>query len=126
MKAIFDYYVDASGQIFNYDKSSMYFSRKIQAKHATTMRNIFQLNTPSRYEKYFDLPSMIERKKMSFFNDVKLKVLSKISNWQHKFFSRGKEVLIKAVAQAIPVFAMSAFKIPLTLYEDIQKAITRF
>lgn len=54
------------------------------------------------------------RKRTSFFNEVKLKVLSKISNWQHKLFSSGgKEVLIKAVAQVIPAYATSLFKIPI-------------
>ena len=81
----------------------------------------------SKYEKYLGLPSMIGRKKMSLFNEVKLKVLSKISNWQNKFFSsRGKEVLIKAVAQAVTAYDMSVFKLPLTLYEGIQKAIAKF
>ncbi|KAL9462696.1 hypothetical protein AB3S75_000657 [Citrus x aurantiifolia] len=70
---------------------------------------------------------MIVRKKMSFFNDVKLMVLSKISNWQHKFFSTGgKEFLIKALAQAIPAYAMSVFKLPIGLCEDIQRAVVRF
>ena len=70
---------------------------------------------------------MIGRKKMSFFKDVKLKVLSKISSWHHKMFSSGgKEVLIKAVAQAIPAYAMSVFKLPKGLCEDIQRAIAKF
>lgn len=70
---------------------------------------------------------MVGRKRISFFNDIKLKVLSKISNWQHKLFSSGgKEVLIKAVAQAVPAYAMSVFRIPLELCNDIQRAIARF
>ena len=64
---------------------------------------------------------------MSFFKDVKLKVLSKISSWHHKmFFSGGKEVLIKAVAQAILAYAMSVFKLPKGLCEDIQRAFAKF
>lgn len=56
---------------------------------------------------------MLGRRKSSFFNDVKLKVLNKISSWQHMMFSSGgKEVLIKATTQAIPVYAMSVFKLP--------------
>lgn len=48
----------------------------------------------------------------SFFNDVKLKVMGKISNWQHKFFFYGgKEALIKTVVQAVPAYAVSIFKI---------------
>lgn len=62
------------------------------------------------------------RKRISLLNDIKLKVLSKISNWQHKLFSTGgKEVLIKTVAQAILAYAMSVFKIPLGLCKDIRE-----
>ncbi|KAH9685108.1 reverse transcriptase domain-containing protein [Citrus sinensis] len=35
-------------------------------------------------------------------------------------------VLIKVVAQAVPAYAMSVFKIPSTLCEDIQKAMAKF
>lgn len=63
----------------------------------------------------------------SFFNDVKLKVMGKISNWQHKFFSYGgKEALIKTVVQAVPAYAVSVFKISLRNCDDIQKAIANF
>ncbi|KAK9209014.1 hypothetical protein WN944_001375 [Citrus x changshan-huyou] len=127
LKVIFDCYAAASGQIFNYEKSSMFCSGKLPAEQITAIKNIFQLKMMSKYENYLGLPSMIRRKKMSFFNEVKLKVLSKISNWQNNFFSSGgKEVLIKAVAQAVPAYAMSVFKLPLTLCEGIQKAIAKF
>ena len=63
---------------------------------------------------------MIRRKMSSFFNDVKLKVIGKISNWQHKFFSCGdKEALIKTVVQVILAYAMSVLKIPLRICDDI-------
>ena len=81
----------------------------------------------SQHEKYLGLPSMVGRKKLNFFNSIKLKVLSKISNWQSRMFSRGgKNVLIKAVAQAVPTYVMSAFKLPMGLCKDIQRAIARF
>lgn len=55
----------------------------------------------SKPENYLGLTSMVERKKLTF-NDVKLRVLGKISNWQTKMFSRGgKGMLIKVVPQAI-------------------------
>ncbi|KAL9461788.1 hypothetical protein AB3S75_004729 [Citrus x aurantiifolia] len=70
---------------------------------------------------------MVGRKKTSFFNEIKLRVINKISNWQANFFSSGgKEILIKAVAQAVPAYAMSVFKLPLGLCEDMQKAIAGF
>lgn len=42
----------------------------------------------SKPENYLGLTSMVERKKLTFFNDVKLRVLGKISNWQTKMFPR--------------------------------------
>lgn len=50
-----------------------------------------------------------------------------MANWQHRFFSSGgKEVLIKPVAQAVPTYAMSVFKLPLGLCDDIQKSMAKF
>ena len=66
-------------------------------------------------------------KKIRFFNEIKLRVLSKLLSCQNKRFSSGgKEVLIKAVAQAVPAFAMSVFKIPQGLCDDIERAVARF
>lgn len=65
---------------------------------------------------------MVGRKKIRFFNDIKLRVMSKISGWQHKFISSGgNDVLIKAVAQVVPAYVVSVFRIPLSICEDIQK-----
>ena len=65
--------------------------------------------------------------KKSFFNGIKLKILSKISSWKHKCFSSGvKKILIKALAQAVPAYAMSVFKLPVGTCNDIQKAIVRY
>lgn len=127
LKIIFYCYVVASGQIFNYEKSSIFFSGNVQPAHIELIKNLFQLQVVSKHERYLGLPFMVGRKKLSFFNNIKLRVLNKISNWQSKMFSRGgKEVLIKAVAQAILAYAMSVFRLPMELCEDIQKAIARF
>lgn len=123
----FYYYATASIQIFNYEKSFIFFSGKTQPAQIASIKNLFQLHVVSKYERYLGLPSMVGKKKLRFFNKIKLRVLSKISNWQSKMFPKcGKEVLIKDVAQAIPVYAMSVFKLPMGLCDDIQKAITRF
>lgn len=87
LNVVFDCYVAASGQIFNYKKSSMFFNRDIPARKIDTIKDIFQLQVVSRHEKYLGLPSMVGRKKISFFNDIKLRVLSKISSWTSKLLS---------------------------------------
>lgn len=127
LKEIFDLYATAPGKIFNFQKSSMFFNNKIPEDRVAAIRDISKLNVVFKYEKYLGLPLMIGKKKTSFFNEVKLRVLSKIAEWQLKMFSSGgKEVLIKAAAQAIPAYAMSVFKLLKGLYEGIQRAIAKF
>ena len=127
LKRIFDCYSTASSQLFNFEKSSMFLSGNIQDGQASSIKDIFQLNIVSRHERYLGLPSMIGRKRSNFFNDIKLKIYNKVSSCQHKFFScGGTEVLIKAAALAIPTYAMSIFKIPLGICDDIQRVIANF
>jgi len=50
-----------------------------------------------------------------------------ILDWKEKLLSKsGKEILIKAVAQAISSYAMSCFDLTKTLCNDIMTMICRF
>lgn len=70
----------------------------------------------SKPKNYLGLTSMVERKKLTFFNDVKLRVLGKITNWQTNMFSRGgKGMLNKVVPQAILAYAIITFKLAIEL-----------
>ncbi|RVX23698.1 putative mitochondrial protein [Vitis vinifera] len=49
------------------------------------------------------------------------------SGWQSKLLSQaGKEILIKAVGQAIPSYCMSTFLLPISLSEELQKMMNSF
>ena len=79
------------------------------------------------YEKYLGLPTMVGRKKKASLNYIKEKVWSKLQGWKEKLLSQaGREVLLKAVVQAIPTFAMSCFKLPVGLCKDIEMQIRKF
>ena len=51
----------------------------------------------------------------------------KIQRWKEKLLSQaGREILIKAIVQAIPTYTMSCFKLPLGLCGDIESIIRKF
>ena len=78
-------------------------------------------------EKYLGLPSLVGRNKKNTFNFIKDKFRKKLAGWKEKLLSKaGKEVLIKVVAQAIPTYTMSVFKLPDSLCEDLTNMIRNF
>ncbi|XP_030949875.1 uncharacterized protein LOC115973779 [Quercus lobata] len=47
--------------------------------------------------------------------------------WKEKHISKvGREVLIKTVAQAIPTYSMSMFKLPKKIYDDINSVLAKY
>jgi hypothetical protein len=80
-----------------------------------------------QYERYLGLPSFVGRAKYSSFAQIKERVWSKLKGWKEKLISQaGREILIKSVAQAIPAYAMSCFRLPNRLIKEIEVLIRRF
>ena len=86
------------------------------------------LNVPiiRQYEKYLGLPSLIGRNRAESFTLIKERVWHKLKGWKENLLSQvGREVLIKAVAQAIPAYSMSCFRLPIKLCQDLEAMIRR-
>jgi hypothetical protein len=58
------------------------------------------------------------------FKSMKERLVKKNSSWAEKY--RANEVLIKSVAQAIPMYAMGVFKLPNKLCEELTQLIRYF
>ena len=79
-----------------------------------------------QHEKYLGLPSLVGRNIKASFNAIKDKLSKKLAGWKGKLLSKaGKEVLIKAVAQAIPTYTMSCFKIPDSFCDELTSMIQK-
>jgi hypothetical protein len=56
---------------------------------------------------------MVGVEKIDDFMYLLERIIVRLNGWKEKLMSMGaKEILLKAVIQAIPVFAMAVFKIP--------------
>jgi hypothetical protein len=75
----------------------------------------------------WDCRSMWENQDKKTFAYIKDKIWKAIQGWKKKMLPRvGKEILIKACAQAIPVFAMTCFDITKGLCDQINSMVSRF
>ena len=72
-------------------------------------------------------PLLLENKKNEVFAEIKERVGSKLAGWKEKFLSiGGREILIKAVAQAISTYTMSCFQLSKGLCDDIEGMTRNF
>ena len=80
-----------------------------------------------QYEKYLGLPALVGREKKRNFIYLKERVWKKLQGWKEKLLSiTGREVLIKAVIQAILTYTMSCFKLPKGLIKELEVLIRKF
>jgi hypothetical protein len=84
------------------------------------------LNVPNETlnEKYLGMPSDVGKSKNGAFKYLKDRIWKKVQGYLEKLLATGgKDVLIKSVVQAIPVFSMSCFKLPRGLCQAVNSII---
>ena len=120
-------YANASGQVVNSDKTTLFFSPNTSQHSRNAICSFFGTSPFTQFEKYLGLPPVVGRAKQKAFNEIKDRVWRRLQGWKEKLLSQaGREVLIKAVIQAIPTYAMSCFKFPAGLCDDLCSMANRF
>ncbi|KAB2616581.1 hypothetical protein D8674_023169 [Pyrus ussuriensis x Pyrus communis] len=93
----------ASGQKVNLMKSSVFFGVNVPMGIADQLGRSFGMVVVNNPGTYLGVPAIWGRSK----------IMEKLQGWKQSSLSRAsKEVLIKAVIQAIPAYPMSIFKFP--------------
>uniref|UniRef100_A0A2N9IFR8 Uncharacterized protein n=1 Tax=Fagus sylvatica TaxID=28930 RepID=A0A2N9IFR8_FAGSY len=89
--------------------------------------NLSDCHAIQEYDKYLGLPSLVGRSKNATFAHLKERVWTKMQGWKERLLSQaGREVLIKAVIQAIPTYTMNCFKLPKKLCLELERLIRNF
>ncbi|KAL0014227.1 hypothetical protein SO802_001296 [Lithocarpus litseifolius] len=127
IQEILDKYEKASGQQINKEKTTLFFSKFTSLVEKNQIKALLGLPEIRTYEKYLGLPAVVGKNKRESLNFIKERVWKKLQGWKEKILSQvRKEVLLKAVVQAIPTFAMACFKLPIGLCKDIETMIRKF
>jgi len=120
-------YEEGSGQKLNLNKTSIFFSRNTSVEKRQEILSLSGLTETHRIDKYLGLPSFVGKSRRLAFHDIIDKVTQRLENWKVKFLSQaGKEVLLKAVIQAIPTYCMGIFQLPIGLCKEINHLMQKF
>jgi hypothetical protein len=124
LQNILQLYEVCSGQTVNYDKSSVMFSENTRSRHRNQVLAALNISSQARTEKYLGLPVHVGRSRKKTFQYLLKRIWKKIQGWKERMLSKmGKDILIKACAQAIPTFAMSCFDLTKSLCEEMSTMI---
>ncbi|XP_068329845.1 uncharacterized protein [Pyrus communis] len=124
---ILDDYCRASGQQVNYQKSCIFFGANVPRSLSVELGHLVGMPLAENPGRYLGLPSIWGRSKKQGLAFVKERILEKVQGWKQCTLSQaGKEVMIKAVIQAIPAYSMHLFKFPKTLCSDFDAIIAEF
>ena len=127
IKEVLNTYCQASGQRINMDKSSIHFAKGCRQSLREVIKDELDVHNESLSEKYLGMPTDVGASTNGAFKYIKDRVWKKVQGWLEQCLSSGgKEVLIKSVAQAIPTFSMSCFKLPRGLCQHINGLLRNF
>lgn len=127
LQNILELYEDCSGQVINKEKSSVMFSDNTAEADRQGLMATLQIGGKAKNEKYLGLPVYTGKSKSKTFAYLKDRVWKRIQGWKEKLLSKaGKEILIKAIAQVIPTYAMGCFDLTKTLCDEISTMVCRY
>jgi hypothetical protein len=124
LQQVLESYCANSGQLVSVAKSSIFFSPNTNVDVKVDICTALNINTEAISDKYLGLPAIVGVDRSDCFLHLVERVLQRIKGWKEKMLSiGGKEILIKAVIQSIPVYALSVFLLPKNICKKISNII---
>jgi hypothetical protein len=127
LQEILERYRIGSGQMVNKQKSAIFFSANANDGMKLAVHQGTDIPTEALVEKYLGLPTALGRSTDDQFEHIVATIKKLVAGWAPRLLnSAGREVLIKAICQAIPTYSMSCFKVSKNLCKKITAVVARF
>jgi hypothetical protein len=127
LQQILDTYCANSRQMVSLAKSSVFLSPNTHAILRSEICEALHIDTEALSDKYLGLPALVGADRSDCFKKIIERIIQRINGWKEKQLStKGKEILLKAIAQAIPVYAMTVFMILKNICKSMIDVIAKF
>ncbi|XP_026384293.1 uncharacterized protein LOC113279856 [Papaver somniferum] len=116
-----------SGQMLNFDKSCVYFSKKLSPEFCDSLAQDVNMNIVSDSEKYLGAPLLLGHSKIKSFDHIVQSFEARLGNYVSTTLNQAsRSTLIKSVLNSLPSYQMGCFKIPTTLIDKLESLQMNF
>ena len=120
-------YEATSGQAINRQKTTLFFCRNTREEVKQNIQQMLGARIMTDCEKYLGLPMACRKSKVNTFKELQERITKRFMGWKEKIISKvGREILIKTIAQAIPTYTMSIFKLLKALCDSINSTLAKY
>ncbi|KAL0685251.1 hypothetical protein Bca4012_052099 [Brassica carinata] len=120
-------YSKATGQAINLEKSSLTFGKNISLDVRKQIQLKLGIFSEGGVGKYLGLPECFSGSKIEMLAYIQDKMKGRMSCWYTRFLSQaGKEIFLKSVAMAMPIYAMSCFRLRKSTCRNLTSAVAAF
>ena len=127
VRGLLNTYASATGKLVNPTKCSILFSDNGLVTEAVGIKSILEVTQEVFDPKYLGLPVPEGRMHKGNFETLQDRLRKRLVDWSEQFMATSsKELLIKSVAQAIPTYVMSVFRLPVSVLDDLTRLMRQY
>ncbi|XP_026433495.1 uncharacterized protein LOC113330916 [Papaver somniferum] len=116
-----------SGQMINFDKSSVHFSKNTKPEVAETLTHILGVKTMRSKERYLGSPLLLGHSKQEAFKAIEENILNRYFTWSSTSLTQvGRSTMIKHVLNSLPAYQIGTFKLPTQLLNRLSTIQRKF
>lgn len=124
---ILSIYERATCQMINLDKFSIIFGSKVNEEKKYQIKEVLGIFKEGGDGSYLGLPEVFMGSKVKMMSFLKDNMRDRLSGYYARLTSQGgKEVLLKSIAMALPVYTMTCFRLPKMTCDNLESAMADF
>jgi hypothetical protein len=114
----------STGQLINPSKCSILFSDSCSEVNQSTVRSTLGVVQQEFDAKYLGLPTPDGRMHKGRFQNLQARLSKRLIEYGGSLLAQSaREILIKSIAQAISIYVMGVFKLPMGIRDDLTRLI---
>ncbi|KAL4340650.1 hypothetical protein GQ457_08G025240 [Hibiscus cannabinus] len=127
LKEVLRLFADSSGQRIKFGKSTVFYSPSTPSADRHRISAILGIAEVFDPGIYSGVPLRVGKNKTNIFGFLNEKVDDRVSGWTKRLLSfGGREIFLKTVAQALPLYIMSCYLLPRTITDRITSSMRRY